>query len=155
MLKVGTYTKDGKTIYSKLNDVDEVLRTDEFFPGIKKPNYAEIFGTDEKTGAMLARHLIIDLFQLIMDDIVNGFDAFFFPIERQLNFIRVNTRKSKVYDIETKGMENFFLFRVHNAPFFNRNYNSILFFKPNIIWERVIRENAKKQQFYFFGHADV
>ena len=64
-------------------DVEDVLAISGYDKIKSGVDYAKIFKTDEKTGRMIAKEMIIDLFQLIAKDIFINFNQFNFPLNCQ------------------------------------------------------------------------
>ena len=134
--------------YRIVNDIDDMLNTDSIIFGIETPDYMKIFNTDSDRAKMLAKHLIIDLFQLVAKDIFINFNQFNVPFQMWSNkkgfvgYWSINvftdekplnpiTNEKDSYPVLTDGIIHKFII------------------KPVLQWRRIVKDNSVKGLAYF------
>lgn len=152
MSRVGIYNNHftKKVILYNINGIDDLLVDRYVFDRekyLKTPDFEKIFNLDKSTSLLLAKHLIIDFFQLIKKDILNC-DQFNFPFSQPyymnlfIKDIPIKNVKNYIYDPRIDGKVFFPVLNIENKWLLTRKTGKVFYFKPDFRLLYELKQNV-------------
>jgi hypothetical protein len=92
------YTTIGGTVWTKRNNIDDVLDTNRF---LKVDAFRPLFGTrSEKEGVSIAKKILCVMLKMLADDLVENNDAFLLPRKGAGMLVITDLARHRAIDIE-------------------------------------------------------